>query len=695
MANSNWLHWGLVVGAVLLLFTPLIVSTSLFFPFITGKAFFFRLVVEIALALWLVLIWLKPEYRPQKSYLLIGVVSLVAITVLTTIFGPNPVRSFWSNFERMDGLVNYLHLLGYFLVLISVFEREKIWHWFWNASLGVSVIIGLYGLLQLVGQLEIHQGGARLDATLGNSAYLAVYALFHVFLALWLLMSNWQINWRRYLYGAIMVLNLVVLYYTATRGTILGLVGGGLLSLLLLAWREKKNLLSRNIATGILLAAIVLLGSFYLMRGSQFVTTSPVLSRFASISLSDKTTESRLTIWGMALEGFKERPVLGWGPENFSLVFGKYYEPKLWSQEPWFDRSHNIFLDWLITAGILGLLAYLSLFGAALYYLWRRRSNFTVIEGSILTGLLAAYFFNNIFVFDNLVSYIMFLAILAYIHFRVSPEMIPKVWPTKTTNHFWAQAGAVLIAGALLVMIYVVNLKPILASRTLIRALQSGVLDQKLSLFRQALAYETLGNNEIIEQLFSTALGALGSDLAVADKQKVVELALAEMSKQVRAVPGEIRPRLFYGVLLSRSGKTKEAIVQLEVARKLAPRKQQVLLELVRAYYLNNEPERALELSAFTYNLDRRYPDARKTYINMLAALKRYDLLPALWHEQVLSEPSNVDAWISWAAAEFAVGNKESAITILEETKAKFPEVAGDVDKLVIEIRAGRNPLAR
>ena len=29
----------------------------------------------------------------------------------------------------------------------------------------------------------------------------------------------------------------------------------------------------------------------------------------------------------------------------------------MWGQEPWFDRSHNIFFDWLINAGLLGLLA--------------------------------------------------------------------------------------------------------------------------------------------------------------------------------------------------------------------------------------------------------------------------------------------------------------------------------------------------
>lgn len=37
---------------------------------------------------------------------------------------------------------------------------------------------------------------------------------------------------------------------------------------------------------------------------------------------------------GLAIEGFKEHPILGWGQDNFILVFNKYYDPRLYSQEP-------------------------------------------------------------------------------------------------------------------------------------------------------------------------------------------------------------------------------------------------------------------------------------------------------------------------------------------------------------------------
>ena len=107
----------------------------------------------------------------------------VGIVALSSIFGENFYRSFWSNYERMEGLVTYLHLLAYFLVLTGTMKTEKIWNWLFHTTLLASAVIAFYGVFQLFGVLQTHQG-SRLDATLGNASYLAVYMVFHIFLAL-------------------------------------------------------------------------------------------------------------------------------------------------------------------------------------------------------------------------------------------------------------------------------------------------------------------------------------------------------------------------------------------------------------------------------------------------------------------------------------------------------------------------------
>ena len=133
--------------------------------------------------------------------------------------------------------------------------------------------------------------------------------------------------------------------------------------------KEKRYRLA---AIGAVASVVLIVFGFYLFKNTDFVKGSQTLSRFSEISFKEKGTQSRVMLVQMGWQAFKERPIFGWGPENFNLVFSKYYDARLWSQEPWFDRSHNIIFDWLIHGGILGLLSYLSLYGASLYVLWKK-----------------------------------------------------------------------------------------------------------------------------------------------------------------------------------------------------------------------------------------------------------------------------------------------------------------------------------
>ena len=220
--------------------------------------------------------------------------------------------------------------------------------------------MGIYALLQLAGKLAIHQGNSRLDATLGNATYLAVYMLFHIFIAAMFALRETTGKTMRYVYGAVALLDLFILYHTATRGAILGFLGGAFITSALLIFWNRENRLIRNAAIGIIAVVILSVGSVLVFRNSDFMKNNPVLSRFTSISLTETTTKSRFLIWNMSWQGVKEHPILGWGQENYIVLFNKYYDPKMYQQEPWFDRSHNVFFDWLVSGGILALLAYLS-----------------------------------------------------------------------------------------------------------------------------------------------------------------------------------------------------------------------------------------------------------------------------------------------------------------------------------------------
>ncbi|MFA7309950.1 MAG: hypothetical protein WC050_03535, partial [Candidatus Paceibacterota bacterium] len=189
------LKWIVIGGIFLLPFVPLLVTTSLFFPFITGKNFAFRIIVEIIAGGWLALALVSPAYRPRRSWILGAFAIFVLLIAISDAQGVNPFKSFMSNYERMDGWVTIAHLLVYTVVAAAMMRTEQLWKWLWWVTLGVSAYLSLYGLLQVLGVTTLGQGGAaglsaRVDATFGNPIYLAVYMLFHIFIAAMLWTQN-------------------------------------------------------------------------------------------------------------------------------------------------------------------------------------------------------------------------------------------------------------------------------------------------------------------------------------------------------------------------------------------------------------------------------------------------------------------------------------------------------------------------
>ncbi len=259
---------------------------DLFFPFITGKHFFFRIIVEVIFVLWVFAATFDKRYRPKRSFILYSLISVVVALTLATIFGENPYRSFWSYFERMEGLIFHLHLFAFFLVMISTLIKESDWRTLFGIHAGVSAILSFYAYLQLAGALPIHQGATRIDATLGNATYLAIFIIFNLFLLAYLYATTRE-TWVKVVTASIFLFNLPIIFLTATRGATLGLLGGVLLTGIILSITSGQKRI-RNISFGMIAALILIATAFWSIRNTQFIQSSPVFSRFANISLEEQ-----------------------------------------------------------------------------------------------------------------------------------------------------------------------------------------------------------------------------------------------------------------------------------------------------------------------------------------------------------------------------------------------------------------------
>ena len=732
--SLNIIKYLLYAGIFAVPFLVFIVSGSMFFPFITGKNFSFRIIVEIITALWLILLLFDAKYKPRKSWVLAMLAIFVGVVALSSVFGENFYRSFWSNYERMEGLITYLHLLAYFLVLAGTMKTEQIWNRLFNTTLFASAIVAFYGVFQLFGILQTHQG-SRLDATLGNASYLAVYMIFHIFLALAFFYRAQ--DYRKWIYLFVVILESFVLYHTATRGAILGIIGGLLISWILIAVlsSNKKNRLAH---ISLLAGMAIIIGGFLFLKTADFVKTSPVLSRFAGISLTETTTESRLTIWKMSWQGFKKKPVFGWGQENFNLLFNKYYEPILYKQEPWFDRAHNVFFDRLTTNGIFGLLSYMGLLGAALYYLWakRKKTGLSVEDSAIFGSMFLAYFFNNLFVFDNLISLILFAIFLAYVGFRakVGAPIPASAHELRSGRSSEASKGAdyskavyaVIIGAAFVFVIYIVNVPGILASKAIINAFKMagvGNTTGAFESFQKAISYNSFGSMEAREHLSSFAMQVYDNpNLDKEFRDKVANYTIDELKKQNEQYPNDIREMIFLAAVYNKTQKYEEAINLLNKAVEIAPKKQQLYFELGTSYLNKGDNENGMATLKKSFDLDQTNEEARRIYAVSAIFAKKEDLAEELMKDHggtvqdderflrayaqrnnfekvtailkvfIEKNPTNIQYHLNLAAVYLQAGYRTKSIEQLQKAIEAIPDFKKQGEYYISEIKAGRNP---
>jgi len=544
------------VSAYLLPFCVLLVTHSLIFPFVTGKNFIFRIIIEVMAAGWIgLLIFDFKKYWPRWNIVSIAYTVFVGSILASAVFGVNFSHSFWSNYERMDGVILHLHLLALLFVLAGTFRTRREWFTLFGVSIVASVLVAIYGLLEFAGVVQALGDGKRIISTLGNPLYVAAYLSFHIFLSafLWQQAKSQAIRW---LLAGVFLFELAVFFLTGARGAFIGvLVGAGIIMVSFIFSMEnvkKKILLG---ALVVLLLTVPFLLNF--AKDTPIVKKYDALSRFSNITLS--AGEARITLWGIAFEAFKERPIFGWGIENFNSAFAKHYNPKMFGQEPWFDRTHNTPIDWLVSGGLLGLLLYMSvllsilvaLFSAVKHTIVSRQSAF------IFIGMFAAYVIQLLFVFDTMATYLMLIMMLGFF-FAVS-SIGEDQWAKKSTLLYNARdkadtapsshaisspfrilgiVGVFTVAGLLIVM---VNVRPMLGNAAFSDTLEVFPDEKTQSLAEKALslARGTIGTQEIRENLAVSAYEFIQQPdlLKKPEMDAVFSFVVAEMEKQIAENP--------------------------------------------------------------------------------------------------------------------------------------------------------------
>ncbi len=389
------------------LLMPLMFLPVVIFPFVFSKLIFFQVIIGLTFPAYLILAWVEPEYRPRKSFLYFAFIAYFVALFLSMVFAIDPLRAWWGNQERMNGLFTLLHFFAWLTMATAVLKTWKQWHYLLNYLIVLGVFMGIVALLQKpFPNLLKFPATSRVGGLLDNPIYQGAYQMFILFFLV-LLWFKTKRNDLRAWYVIAAIVSMSAMFAAGSRGPFMGLMFGAVISTIAVGVMYKNTKVRAVLFGGIGLAALIYVG---------IVTVGVNTATFQSLQKSYPTatrifslqtgTAGRFIAWDIAWQSFLERPPTGYGLDNFHIAFNKHYNPNSLRSgyyETWFDRAHNTVMDVISMTGLFGALTFLGIW-IGIYYtvIYSRRKRYIDIPTTaVLLGLPAGYFLQNLFVFDH------------------------------------------------------------------------------------------------------------------------------------------------------------------------------------------------------------------------------------------------------------------------------------------------------
>lgn len=409
-------------GVLILLLT---IIREIFFPSLTWKSF-----VIFCKKYWLV---------PLSFILILGVLVL---------FSSQTLLSFYGSYARQNGYLSYLlYFLWFALLSFNFFIlKEKgqlkkminniVFSMFLSASL-----VSLYAILQYFG-IDFFKWRdpayltRRAFATLGQPNFLASFLLLTIPLTFYFFII-WKKIWFKFFALISSVLMIAAVFASASRGGLLALFFGLFLFTAYKLFFGSLNKQKKVIISFSFIVCIIL---------SLFLVEKALPGRISKMfDLSYGSSAARVQIYSSAWSLFLNSPLIGYGQENLQDSFFSHYQAD-WgvhdnvSQVA--DRAHNLFLDILLSGGLVSLLAHLSLYIFFFILAWRAfrpKKEMSQLAFAITIGL-ASYLFSLLFNFAVPTTEFYFFLLLALLlsltfyqseQFNSSVSSVLKLRPCK------------------------------------------------------------------------------------------------------------------------------------------------------------------------------------------------------------------------------------------------------------------------
>ncbi len=532
--------------------------------------------------------------RQPRQPLSWAILAFGAAAALAAALGVDPAQSAWGSVARGTGLV--------------VLAAYGVWYWGarraldaegWRRFLAVAVAAAVVeAAIVLVQAATGAAAGEEIRASglFGNPTYVAGYLAIAVFLCASVATGGSRMRKTiAALAAATMALALVL---TGARGGLVALVGGAACAVVayatLAGGRTRRFALG---ASGVGLAALVALS--LIPPDSWAALGAPAAVGRTLYWRNYLGDVPRLIQWGIAWEGFLERPFTGWGPETYQAVFDAKYSPELLRysfSETVSDKPHNLLLELLVAGGAALGAAFVAVLVTALLALRRAARSGAVrpMEAAAAVGGMAAFVLHGMFLFETFPAAFLFVSILAWLASRASQGLTapgPRpiaVWATRI-----ALAGFTVLA-------FVAGPLAVRAQYAALLTLEAKTTHEWTSRARAAFSAPTVYHREIVKQIARDFLNksAGAPEAFVVD---TLPLVRDQVVAAAAAHPRDFTLRFMEGQLWGLSGNLQptaeeigKAMDALRSAEALSPRRQAVRFQIAKTQLLAGNAEEAI-----------------------------------------------------------------------------------------------------
>lgn len=710
------------------LILPLIYNKWSVYPSHFAKTIFFQIIISCLLVGAYYYLVLRQKQFIKLRLLDWFLLLFVGLSLISSALGVEWNRSFWGDQSRVQGVFTLIHFTVFYFLARQFFASQKDWH----KALIVVVIVGfLSSAIAWLGPVlpwfnNIVQPGSRLSGLIGNPIFFGNYLQLPIFLSLFAYFYWADKKWR-WLWLASALIITITLFGTISRGPFVGFAIGLLVFLILFILTQANK--RTKIGTIILSLAIFgFLAAGYIVPSVRQVVPARLQFIFA-INPNQTTAQTRLMAWQIAIDGWREHPWLGAGPESYQDTFDHHYNPKFlefsFAETVW-DQPHNYVLEILSSRGIIGLGSYLAIIIIALAYLyqtWKQELDKNKKLALIfLIASLLAYVGQLVFSFETSNSWqlwFLFLGLIVWL--RYGNE-------TVTANRF--QLGRVigLVVLGILATTSIYYDVLMLKSTYYTSYARDAALVQSIYLWQQYAAQAIIQPTPFQwEQAFF-----LTKDMATLDGyQKLDKKALIAVGPQIEKVwlkylaekPDTFLYKFWLSQLYAFMGeyvdigyypKAEKLLIETWNINK---NRQTVPLLLAKTYFIEGKIDESIkvleELVAqnpvyeqphwfLGLNLMRAgqtakglvelekgknygiaYKDNIQYLIDVYAQVKQYNKIPELYEKLIKLEPDNYGYYANLAATYAELGNKTKSIEYIKKAVDLNPALQAEAEQFI------------